>query len=301
MKTVGGGEGGGTAPAPARRQTVCRLLPKRCAAWRRLEAMLEDRRRLYNTALEERVGCYRNTGKTRTYFDRCRALTECRRDIPGMAACPVAVQRGTLKRLDEAFRAFFRRVRKGGAPGFPRFRGRRFFSSVSIVSGVKVRDGTLRIPSFGALRIQRRGGNPYPGLESSSDLARCRIFFGSGFRFHTAFPQFLPQVPPRGHVEAVRPQGRGRPQAVRCRAFGHAPARGPLRLSGGRVPLSVVRPNAQPHGSITTAECSIACSRLRCFLETPLWSLRGDGLSSTAGYALNRRSSVPFPAGQRYG
>ena len=111
MKTVRCGEGGGTAPVPAHRQIACRLPPQRRAAWRRLDAILEDQRQLYSAALEERIGCCRKTGKGLSYSGQCRALTECRRDIPGMAACPVAVQRGTLKRLDEAFRHFFRRAK----------------------------------------------------------------------------------------------------------------------------------------------------------------------------------------------
>ena len=36
-------------------------------------------------------------GRSLTCFDRCRTLTECRRDIPEMAECSVAIQRGTLK------------------------------------------------------------------------------------------------------------------------------------------------------------------------------------------------------------
>ena len=145
------------------RQVVYRLLPQTRSSWRRLERVLEDQRQLYNAALEERIDCYRKTGKGRTYFDQCKALTECRRDLPEMAECPVAIQRGTLKRLDGAFQNFFRRVKNGETPGFPRFKGRAFFNSISVVSGVKVRDDTLHVPSFGALRIRRKGGNPYPG------------------------------------------------------------------------------------------------------------------------------------------
>ena len=92
------------------RQVVYRLLPQTRSSWRRLERTLEDQRRLYNAALEERIDCYRKTGKGRTYFDQCKALTECRRDLPEMAECPVAIQRGTLKRLDGAFQHFFRNV-----------------------------------------------------------------------------------------------------------------------------------------------------------------------------------------------
>ena len=173
MKTVRCGEGGGTASATTHRQTAYRLLPQRRAAWRRLEAILEDQRQLYSAALEERIGCCRKTGKGLSYSGQCRALTECRRDIPGMAACPVAVQRGTLKRLDEAFRAFFRRVKAGGAPGFPKFRGRRSFDSFSAVSGVRIRGGRIHIPGLGGMAVRRKGGNPYPdGKPLSAVLKR---------------------------------------------------------------------------------------------------------------------------------
>ncbi len=154
------------------RQVVCRLLPQTRSSWRRLERVLEDQRQLCNAALEERIDRYRKTGKGRTCFDQCKALTECRRDLPEMAECPVAIQRGTLKRLDGAFLHFFRRAKNGETPGFPRFKGRAFFNSISIVSGVKVRDDTLHVPSFGALRTRRKGGNPYPDSKPVSAVLK---------------------------------------------------------------------------------------------------------------------------------
>ncbi|MYA87361.1 MAG: transposase [Boseongicola sp. SB0662_bin_57] len=155
------------------RQVVCRLLPQRRSTWRLLERTLEDQRQLWNAALEERIDCYRKTGRSLTYFDQCKALTQCRRDDPEIAACPVAIQRGTLKRLDEAYKHFFRRVRNGETPGFPKFKGRSRFDSISVVSGVKVRDGMLHVPGFGPLAVRRKGGNPYPdGKPVSAVLKR---------------------------------------------------------------------------------------------------------------------------------
>ena len=122
------------ALAATHRQVVYRLLPQTRSSWRRLERVLEDQRQLYNAALEERIDCYRKTGKGRTYFDQCKALTECRRDLPEMAECPVAIQRGTLKRLDGAFQHFFRRVKNGETPGFPRFKG-----SIHVLSQARIR------------------------------------------------------------------------------------------------------------------------------------------------------------------
>lgn len=59
-------------------------------------------RQHYNAALEERIDRHRKTGRRRTCLDRCRALTKCCRDVPVTADFPVAIQRGTLRRLDEA-------------------------------------------------------------------------------------------------------------------------------------------------------------------------------------------------------
>ncbi len=155
------------------RQVVYRLLPQTRSNWQWLETTLEAQRQLCNAALEERIDFYRKTGKSRTCFDQCKALTECRRELPEMAGCSVGIQRGTLKRLDESFKGFFNRLKNGGKAGFPKFRGRRFFDSIAIVSGVKVRDGTLHIPGFGPMTIRRKGGNPHPdGRPVSAVLKR---------------------------------------------------------------------------------------------------------------------------------
>ena len=105
------------------RQITYRLLPEKRSTWRRLGAMLDAQRQLYNAALEERIECYPKTGKSLTCFDQAKSLTHCRKALPDMAAMPVAIQRGTLRRLDHAFKGFFQRVTQGGA-GFPGFQGR---------------------------------------------------------------------------------------------------------------------------------------------------------------------------------
>ncbi len=87
-----------------------RLLPLKCQH-RALERLCAAQRELYNAALEERIDCYRKTGKTRTYIDQCKTLTECRREFSEWCEQPVKLQRWTLKRLDDAFQGFFRRLK----------------------------------------------------------------------------------------------------------------------------------------------------------------------------------------------
>jgi putative transposase len=75
-----------------------RLLPLK-SQHRALERLCAAQRELYNAALEERIDCYRKTGKARTFMDQCKALTECRHELPDMGELPVKLQRWTLKRM----------------------------------------------------------------------------------------------------------------------------------------------------------------------------------------------------------
>jgi putative transposase len=132
-----------------------RLLPTK-PQHRALEAILEGQRQLYNAALEERIGAYRKAGVTRTYVDQCKALTEWRQSDPEAASVPLCLQRWTLKQLEEAYRGFFRRLKAGAAPGFPRFRGKGRFDSFGFreFSGIRLENGRLRFKGVaGGLRV----------------------------------------------------------------------------------------------------------------------------------------------------
>ena len=132
-----------------------RLLPTK-AQRRTLEQILESQRQLYNAALEERIGAYRKANVTLTYFDQTKGLTEWRRSDAEASVLPVYLQRATLKRLDEAYQGFFRRVKKGDKPGFPRFRGKGWFDSFGFTefAGITLKNGRLRFKGLpGGLRV----------------------------------------------------------------------------------------------------------------------------------------------------
>src|SRR5258706_1697862 len=132
-----------------------RLLPTK-REHRAHQQIRESQRQLYNAALEERIGAYRKAGLTRTYIDQTKALTEWRRSDPEACALPVSLQRATLKRLDEAYSGFFRRVARGGNPGFPRFRGKGWFDSFGFREfvGITLKHDRLRFKGMpGSLRV----------------------------------------------------------------------------------------------------------------------------------------------------
>jgi putative transposase len=90
-----------------------------------LEACLEDTRQLYNAALEERRGAWRMGKRRITFYSQDAQLKDIRKDDPGgVGRWDFTCAREALRRLDQAFQGFFRRVKAGEAPGYPRFKGR---------------------------------------------------------------------------------------------------------------------------------------------------------------------------------
>jgi putative transposase len=96
-----------------------------------LAACLEDHRQLYNAALEHRRTAYARAGVSIRYADQSAELKEIRRADPdGQGRWSAGSQQQTLRRLDKAFTAFFRRLKAGKRAGYPRFRGRGRFDTV---------------------------------------------------------------------------------------------------------------------------------------------------------------------------
>ncbi|MFE7638621.1 RNA-guided endonuclease InsQ/TnpB family protein [Kitasatospora sp. NPDC001119] len=97
-----------------------------------LAEMLRDHCSLYNGALQERRDAYRHVSKTSvTYGQQSAQLKEIRSFDPEcQGRWSFSSQQATLRRLDKAFAGFFRRVKSGERPGYPRFRGVGRFDTV---------------------------------------------------------------------------------------------------------------------------------------------------------------------------
>ena len=111
----------------ALRKVTFRMYPN-AAQQERLEELLGLHQRVYNTALEERIRVYREEGGSLNFAAQCKELTHWRGYCPSLAGVNAQSLQVTLKRLDLAFAAFFRRVKAGETPGFPRFKPLQRFS-----------------------------------------------------------------------------------------------------------------------------------------------------------------------------
>lgn len=120
-----------------------------------LELHLSEACRLYNAALQERRDAWRMQRKSVSFYDQTRQLTEIRSagDV-GIVCAKTGEQ--VLRRVDRAFRAFFRRVRSGDRPGYPRFKSVHSFDSFTAVigNGATIVDGRVVIRGVGALKAK---------------------------------------------------------------------------------------------------------------------------------------------------
>ena len=99
---------------------------------RLLAECLEDHRQIYNAALEERREAWRIRQVQASYSRQAGQLPTIRAADPcGQGRWSAGSQQQTLRRLDKAFAAFFRRIKAGEKrPGYPRFKGRGWFDTI---------------------------------------------------------------------------------------------------------------------------------------------------------------------------
>ena len=88
-----------------------------------LQKHLDCCRWVYNKTIEVRRDAWKNEQKSIGRWDTSRMLTQWKKDELWLKQGPSQPMQDVLKRVDLAFRAFFRRCKAGQTPGYPRFRG----------------------------------------------------------------------------------------------------------------------------------------------------------------------------------
>jgi len=118
--------------------------------------LFDSARFLYNCALEQRIICWKQWRKSINYYDQAAALKEIRSFDEGLAQLNYSAAQDILRRLDKAFQAFFRRIKSNDKPGFPRFKGKDHFDSITFPTygdGIKLKNGKLYVQNVGNIRI----------------------------------------------------------------------------------------------------------------------------------------------------
>ncbi len=132
-----------------------RIYPTKAQATK-LRTTLELCRALYNAALQQRRDAYRLAGKSLSYWDQQNELPSLKDTCPEYRGVHSQVLQDTLHRLDKAFTAFFRRVKAGVKPGYPRFRGYGRYVSLTYpqyANGAKLVGSYLHLSKIGEVKV----------------------------------------------------------------------------------------------------------------------------------------------------
>lgn len=136
-----------------------------------LESQLAICAELYNAALQERREAWQCQRKSVSYFDQTKQLTQIKPIRDDVAKVNSNALENVLKRVDLAFKAFYRRVRQGEAPGYPRFRSARRYGSLTYRQiGNALCDKKLRLPGIGVVRVRQH--RPLTGIVKTLTVKR---------------------------------------------------------------------------------------------------------------------------------
>ena len=94
-----------------------------------LRHMLDECRWLYNHLLEERKTAWEERGASLSLYGQQETFGALKIQRPSLQGAHSQVLQNVAVRIDLAFKAFFRRVKAGEKPGFPRFRGYQRYDS----------------------------------------------------------------------------------------------------------------------------------------------------------------------------
>lgn len=112
---------------------------------------------VYNRALDVKKTAYAKTGKTVSWTELSQMLPVWKRDpeTAWLAQADSMALQQSIRNLDHAYKNFFRRVRKGEKPGFPKFKSRRHSRQSYRTNGGKVINcNHIVLPKLGTVRAK---------------------------------------------------------------------------------------------------------------------------------------------------
>lgn len=131
-------------------------------------------RYVWNHYLAKRKEVYEQDGKTFNYYDCSRDMTQLKKSLVWLREVDATALQSSLKDLDTAFQNFFRRVKQGEKPGYPRFKNkhdhRQSYKSKCVGTNIKVLDKAVQLPKLG--RVKCRISKEVKGRILSATVSR---------------------------------------------------------------------------------------------------------------------------------
>jgi putative transposase len=119
-----------------------------------LNQTLEQCRLVYNRVLEIRKTSWEQNGKNVRYYETKKLLPLWKQENRELKNVHSQVLQDVVNRVETAYAAFFRRVKLGENPGYPRFKGYGRYDSITYMqNGFKILNGHLILSKIGDIRV----------------------------------------------------------------------------------------------------------------------------------------------------
>lgn len=182
-----------------------RLYPNKSQR-QQLGFLLCQSRNLYNAALEQRIKHYEATQETLSYADQWAHFRDVKNAKPAtLGQLNATSVQQLLRRLDKAFKAFFRRIKAGDKPGFPRFKGPYHYKSMEYRygDGCKLRftdkGNRFYVYRVGEIRLKYHRSIPDDGIIKHVIIKHSSGKWYVCFQVHLPDPEpVMPDLPPVG-------------------------------------------------------------------------------------------------------
>lgn len=113
---------------------------------------------VWNHYLDLRKSKYENSKETFSYNKCSQDMTLLKKKLPWLSEVDSTALQSSIHDLDIAFHNFFRRIKEGEKPGYPKFKSkknhRKSYKSKCVGTNIKVFDGHVQLPKLGLVKCR---------------------------------------------------------------------------------------------------------------------------------------------------
>lgn len=134
-----------------------RLYPTK-AQERKIQRTFGCCRYLWNHYLAQRKAVYEVDEHTMNYYECAKDLTTLKKSLTWLKEVDATALQSSLRDLDISFKNFFRRVKNGEKPGYPKFKSkknrRQSYKSKCVDANIKVLNKAVQLPKLGLVKCR---------------------------------------------------------------------------------------------------------------------------------------------------
>lgn len=114
---------------------------------------------VYNHYLAKSIEDYENTRKSNSCNQNCKDLTHLKKDYKWLSEVSSTALQQSIRHLDAAYQNFFRKVKQGKTPGFPKFKRKSSNQSFTVPkdapSTLAIKENKIQIPKLKFVKFKQ--------------------------------------------------------------------------------------------------------------------------------------------------